>query len=246
MVVPPVSRKLSLTEQQAIRARHGLPVPARRGFSIIELLIVVSILTVVTAFVIPAVKGPLERSRLRSAAVDVQNAWGKARSLAIREGMPMVFRCELGGQYWKIERVGHTVAVSSNTDAEETPSGLRVDSKQNDGLGSEHRPASRLVREGWLPQGVTFDELKLRGQTESASDQLGNSDKDLSQSMVFDSRWSDALEFRPEGRSHDAVLRVAGSDDSAVNVRIRGLTSSVTFTAPFQRTPPQQQIGGGL
>lgn len=246
MVVPPVSRKLSLTERQAIRGRRGLPVAARGGFSIIELLIVVSILTVVTAFVIPAVKGPLERSRLRSAAVDVQNAWGKARSLAIREGMPMAFRCELGGRYWKIERVGNTVAVSSNTDAEETPSGLRVDSEQNDEFSSERRPASRLVREGWLPQGVTFDDLKLRGQTEPTSDEFGNSDEDLSQSMVLDSRWSDALEFRPEGRSQDALLRIAGSDDSAVNVRIRGLTSAVTFTAPFPKPPSQQQIGGGI
>ena len=131
MIVPPCNRILSRAKRQANRTIHGSPFFARRGFSMIELLIVVAILTMVTAFVLPALRGPLNRGRLRSVAVDVQSAWGKARSFAIREGRSMTFRCRLGGHHWKIERHGTTVEVNSHSNAR-TQSGPGVETDQDD------------------------------------------------------------------------------------------------------------------
>ncbi len=207
------------------------------GFSIIELLIVLAILTMVTAFVSPALQGPLNRSRLRSAAVDVQSAWGKARSFAIREGMPMNFRCKLSGRHWRIERDGDRVEGRSPSDTQ-IPSGLRAENDQGTGLkefGS--RQEGHLVREGWLPEGIKFSDFRLNDLTRQRRGE------DEPRMKPTEPEWSLTLKFRPDGRSNDARLRIAGANGFVIHLNIRGLTSGVTFTAPFRQEMAEDDTG---
>ncbi len=242
----PYSSSQSLRRRRANRQPFGSPFFARSGFSLIELLIVIGILTIVAALILPAVRGPLERSRLRSSAVDVQKAWGSARTLAIREGMAMEFRCETGGRHWKIERVGTTVRVRSDDGAGATGSGLRADDDLSGGLLEDGLPSDRLMREGWLPEGVAFDDLSLQYSrpAERAVSEFGVESEQTG--ADFGSRWSEPLKFLPEGRSEDARLRIRGADGFVVNVRIRGLTSAVSFSRPFRRQAADRDPGGPL
>jgi prepilin-type N-terminal cleavage/methylation domain-containing protein len=240
MTVPHSSRILSEAKRQANRTRHGSPFFARRGFSLLELLIVIAILTVVSAFVLPSLRGPLDRGKLRSAAVSVQGAWGKARSLAIREGMAMTFRCKLGGRYWKIERDDNQVAVSVGVGDAESSTGLGAEEAQLQELSDLGEQT--LVREGRLPDGVIFDELILRN---SSLQPQGEFIEDQQLVAEVSSQWSEQVKFQPAGRSQDARLRLAGADNFVVDVKIRGLTSNVCFTAPFRTRRADDTFGEG-
>jgi len=231
MTVPHSSLILSATRRQANRTCHGSPLLARRGFSLIELLIVMAILTVVSAFVLPSLRGPLERGRLRSAAVSIQSAWGKARSVAIREGTAMTFRCKLGGRSWKIER-GHSpvvVRVSVGDAQSSTELGTEEDQRQRLSGGGEQA----LIRKGRLPDGVIFDELIVRNSLAQPQGDGGFGDDERFVAEVS-SQWSEPVKFQPSGRSQDARLRIAAADNFVVDVKIRGLTSNASFTTPFR------------
>ncbi len=244
MIISHSSRILSHAELQANRTNGGSPFFARRGFSVIELLIVVAILTLVSAFVVPALRGPLNRSRLRSGAVDVQSAWGKARSFAIREGMSMTFRCRHGGRHWKIERLHGKAELNSDLESDLPPEFLSDDDQGIDQLATESHGKGNLVREGRLPEGVTFAGLKLENTSTQRQDEFdGRSNDGQSQNSAAE-MWSRPLKFSPDGRSQDARLRIAGADNFVVHVKIRGLTSGVSFTAPFQREQSQDRSGG--
>ncbi|MCH2211666.1 MAG: prepilin-type N-terminal cleavage/methylation domain-containing protein [Fuerstiella sp.] len=242
-MISPCSRRRGHAEGQANRGSCGLPVIIRPGFSLIELLIVLAVLTIAAGFVLPALNGPLERSRLRSGAVRVQNAWGKARSFAIREGRSMTFRCRPGGRSWKIERSRQTTDIEipsvnsenqegGSTEDESTSSRLKTDG--GDGL---------LMREGRLPDGVSFVNFEFIGLPYSNQHQV--SDRSLSSAMVSETEpdWSMPLTFRADGRCQDACLRISGADDFAILVKIRGLTSGASFTAPFRETQTSTDLG---
>ena len=77
--------------------------PRRRGYSLLELLIVLAVLVTITSLVVPALRGPLDRSRLRSAGREMQTQLAKARTLAIRSGKEHWLRYKIGGTEWRIE-----------------------------------------------------------------------------------------------------------------------------------------------
>ena len=89
----------------------------RRGYSLAELLIVLAILAALAALVQPSVRGLLDKSRLNAGAKQVQAALAKTRALAIREGAPVWFRFEPGGQQWWIERDPASIPLAMSADA---------------------------------------------------------------------------------------------------------------------------------
>jgi prepilin-type N-terminal cleavage/methylation domain-containing protein len=241
MTVPHSSKAVIAANQQVNRTCHDSPLFARRGFSLIELLIVMAILTVVSALVLPSLRGPLDRGRLRSAAVSIQGVWGKARSLAIREGTAMTFRCKLGGRTWKIERDDNQVAVRVRVGDAESSAELGAEEDQLQGLSG--RGEQTLIRKGRLPDGVIFDELILRNS--SPQPQGGGFSDDEQFAAELSSQWSEPVKFQPSGRSQDARLRIAAADNFVVDVKIRGLTSNVSFTTPFRTRRTRGLSGEG-
>lgn len=146
------------------------PAHSGSGFSLLELLIVLAILTTVAGLTIPAMRGTLDRGRLVSGAKDVQAALGKARSLAVRESGAVQFRYQLGGRRFVIELVEPPTSrpiivlddartVSENTpDNPGTTSGSGTPFADNERLRDTdiRGKAGRLLREGLLPAGITF------------------------------------------------------------------------------------------
>ena len=159
--------------------RHHNQVQLRRGFSLVELLIVLAILAAVAGLVLPTMRGPLDKSRLTGAAKELQASLAKARSLAIRQGAPVYFRYEIDGDRYFIQRAPGMISqmitvLEDSSQATTTASGLSIQSAEASSqsgdapmegnatmageLLAEGQPVATalILREGKLPTGVTF------------------------------------------------------------------------------------------
>ncbi len=226
------------------------------GYTLLEMLIVLAILAALAAMTLPAMRGPLDKSRLRGAARQVQTALSKARFLAIRQGKVVEFRYQLNGNSWVIQTTPSLSAGSQNElserDVNTTPSGLRVDSPVDDselfensleetGIESNQQQAV-LLRQGELPATISFVEFLEEDESESGEDFiLFQAEETVTDSNEIELNqegeqvvWSEPLLFLPNGRTEDATIRISGPRDFFVDVTIRGLTGAISYTAPFR------------
>ena len=208
----------------------------RRGYSLAELLIVLAILAALAALVQPSVRGLLDKSRLNAGAKQVQAALAKTRALAIREGAPVWFRFEPGGQQWWIERDPASVPLTVSADAAAgaatatapvTDPAAATDVNRTGaaagsvaaagsaGLQGSETPVpgsgSVVLRMDRLPEGVTFS--------------------------AVESGQSERVRFSVSGRTTGRQLRLSGQREFVVDLTIRGLTGLASSTTPF-RAPP--------
>lgn len=208
----------------------------RSGFSLVELLIVMAVLAAVAGLVLPSMRGPLDKSRLTGAAKELQASLAKARSLAIRESSQIVFRYEISGDRYMIERASRPASalitvLEDSSGATTTPSGLATESAEAPTPPLDETGESSLIsttlRQGRLPVGVTFAEPVTSALVTSEPSAAGLR------------RWSDPIRFEPSGRTQDAIIRVAGQRDFVVDVTLRGLTAMAVYSAPTRITPAQ-------
>src|SRR6476660_9963398 len=75
----------------------------RRGYTLMELLLVLAILVIAAAVTAPSLGRTLRRTALTAAASDVRAALTKAHVLAMKSGRTHMFQYELGGLKYKIE-----------------------------------------------------------------------------------------------------------------------------------------------
>ena len=240
------------------------------GYTLIELMIVLAILAAMAAMVLPAMRGPLDKSRLRGASRQVQAAMSKARFFSIREGVRVEFRYQINGNLWMIQTVPYLSATASSGLAEDelnaTPSGLTIeDGAGNDQIGSSELDSGeasllsqsgrpRILREGELPATVFFaefmeedDELseyasntetEQTDQLELPSDEFSSGVNELELNAEGERiSWSAPVRFLPNGRTEDADVRLSGPRNFFVDLKIRGLTGAISYSAPFRIVP---------
>ena len=211
--------------------RRGAGNVRRAGFSLPEMLIVLAILTAMAALTLPAMRGPLDKSRLRSSATSVKAAIARARATAIRRGSEVSYYYELNGDRWKIEASGSKFAPSNATSPEDTLSEIVPTSN-----------AREVIRQGRLPDGCSFTERMAADFADAAllAEQSPVTDEArIEGNAVQLQRWADPVVFRPHGRGHDAQIVIRGNRDFAVTVDVRGLTGNVAYSSPF-RLPDSQ------
>jgi prepilin-type N-terminal cleavage/methylation domain-containing protein len=75
----------------------------RPAFTLVELMLVLTIICVIGAMSWPVLKRTFEFARLKSAAEQVQAAFGHARVDALNKGVPQVFHFEPGSPQYSID-----------------------------------------------------------------------------------------------------------------------------------------------
>jgi prepilin-type N-terminal cleavage/methylation domain-containing protein len=187
---------------------------SRRGYSLVELLIVLAVLSALAALAQPSLRGVLDKSRLTGAARQVQAALAKSRALAIREGVPVWFRFEPGGQVWWIERDPAVQPVAAPAVGSEFAAPAVVESA-NTATAPAAAPATEpatvtavVLRSDRLPEGVSFPPA-------------GSSQ-------------SDRIPWSALGRTSSCQLRLYGQRQFVIDLTLRGLTGMASSTAPFR------------
>lgn len=218
-----------------------------------------AILAGLAALTVPAMRGPLDKSRLTAAAKQVQATLAKSRALAIRESTAVWFRYEIFGDRYVIEREPsfHAAVVTVLEDsagASSTPSGLSVEtanpsSSQAD-IMAEDLTVSNILREGQLPTGVTFSEPPI-SEVEAPTGSLSDVNQQSPAGGVGEiPRWSEPIRFYSSGRTKDHVVRLQGQRNFSVDVSLRGLTGMANYSTPVrsmeivESSTPAEVAGG--
>lgn len=86
-----------------------------RGFTLIELVIVLAIMGLLVAMTVPFLAGRTASGALPAAADEIRAALRAARSAAIAEGRPIAFRADPAGGYWLDRQHYPLAAVAGST-----------------------------------------------------------------------------------------------------------------------------------
>jgi len=189
-----------------------------RGFSVLEMILVLALVATALALVLPAVLKPLARTELDQAAKQVRNGLHQARAAAIGSGVPHEFRYQPGGRRWEV----YPQASQQNT----TPSAFSAAAPSDPHTSDFAEPtaadpnAQPVIIEEQLPAGVVFAdpwdrEPKFTGEDFSHSASTEESPADS---------WAPAIVFYPNGRTSDQRIRLLGANETYVDVTLRGLT----------------------
>jgi type II secretion system protein H len=179
---------------------------SRRGFTLIEMMVVLAIVAMLAVMVWPAMRKPLAKSELRSAAKQVRTELAKTRLKAIETGEPQQFRFQLGTDRFQVMVVG---AGEQPLQATRPASNDAVTGTTEVADGDEFS----------LPKGVSFlvpEPIDVAEAAEAAGMEAA------------EETWSRPIIFYPNGRSSDARIELQGQQGMKVEVNLRGLTGVAT------------------
>ena len=181
------------------------------------MLVVMTMLAALVAVSWPALRGPLDRSRLRSAAKGLRVELAGARLRAIESGTAWQFRFQPGTGRFEL-------APKSTTDG-----------ARQVGLGtSDSRGPSR---DETVPSVLAHD-VCFRGPETAETPQVDP------QGTVQPSQrqWSGPIVFYPNGRTSNASIRLGGRRSLYVDVTLRGLTGIVKIGELKEGTKPRPVV----
>ena len=189
---------------------------SRRGFTLVELMLVLAILVVIAAAAAPALRGVMQNAALRNAADTVRIHWTKAHVKAMKTGRIQVFRFEVNGNRFTVQP---WAAADDSLEAAPTVLGF--------GAADEQSASPRLDTSASvvLPEGTQFvagQALADQGRSQSIADDIRDSNR-------FEANWSQPILFYPDGSTSDAFVIVSGERKAGIRVELRGMTGTTTI-----------------
>ena len=245
--MPPIDRR-SMTAPRCdvttkgCRLRATASAPVRRpvehgGFSLLEMLIVLTILAVIAAWTWPSLRRQLSANELRQAGKQVRAELARARHKAVKTGTMQQFRFQPGRPVFEVS------ALPSPEERPEPPTDLALDEDSDQATGLLGRTSAADPEEAdrhELPDGTYFASAPLETTEDPAAvvdtwaaSATGAPADDANDGLTAaalpgDDVWSPPIVFYPNGRTSSARIRVANSHGNHVDVTLRGLTGVAT------------------
>lgn len=196
----------------------------RRGFSLMELFIVITILSMITLIAFPMLRRPLNESVVQDAGQQLLHDLAAARTAAIESGRPILFQFQIGsGQYYigeKDQRLDNPIGSESQADAalELLPEALAkspLGKSPGRNPPQSTRPAPLKLRRE-LPADVTFVDTSLE-ETRSATSAFSNRPGGTETGRERQKRVDDinAENLPPDERGPRETTRQTAEEDSA-------------------------------
>lgn len=185
----------------------------RRGHSMMEMMIVMSVLAGMAAVSWPMVQSPLSKMRLQAAAQEVSSELSKARLKAMQSGVAQVFRIQKSTGKFQI-----TAATDDDEELDQQSEPVDAELAQSD--SDQHSPltesADLTSEKKALPDGICFSCPSQDEQSESSETEVA----------IDDDLWTDLAIFYPNGDTTNAVVGLRGERDFQVDVKLSGLTGT--------------------
>jgi Tfp pilus assembly protein FimT len=209
------------------------------------MLIVVAVLAALATMSWPALRKPLARHRLTSAAKQLRAELMRTRLHAIQRGEPMEFRYVPGSAQYRVRAVRSVCSDRPATANGESAwqggfsnavDDLRVETSSS--AGAAAAPAEEEASA--LPEEITFAQACASSEgdivepsaapvaAESAQGPTGSDSLLEIPAGTAAEDWSQPVVFYPNGRSTDAEISLVGERDYHVRLSLRGATGTVT------------------
>ena len=216
--------RFSLREKTAFR---GAKSDTRRGFTLLELLLVLALLVTIGAIAWPSLNRSLDTQRLKRGADLVRAHLLRARTKAITSGEIVSFRHQIDGSQFRVEQQSNYGAIleSGAMAAGGSPMGGATGmggGASTANASSSGGAASLPPVEEQLPEGVKF----LQGQVGS-DPRMGSISINDRFTSINDAAWSQPILFFPDGTATGATIRVQGERERMIEIELRALTGGV-------------------
>jgi prepilin-type N-terminal cleavage/methylation domain-containing protein len=230
----------------------------RTGYTLLELMLVLAVLTVMVAMAWPSLRKPLHRSVVQQAAGQLVKDLGQARLAAIESGQVIRFRYEPDGARYVLDAAS-AEGNAGEGDRDDSPGDDFSDETAGDGEPSistdnelssneyrvgggggqpDERPAWSL--RGELPDEVIFRDPAVLSDAElppgsALGDMLSDEAAEREEVKPLIDREGDESElsvpvfFYPDGRAENAEMVLVGPEEYRMTVRVRGLTGAASL-----------------
>lgn len=192
-----------------------------RGFTLLELMLVLAIIAALSAIAVPRLSDMFERQKLRGAANELRLVWDTARIKAMRTGQAQIFNCVPGTGGYTVKPLmlmsdatgvgqGATVALGTGGVAETTATGQLTAADPSVAAGEQ------------LAESITFVGCRVVGSlramaTTQESQSTGSGEVNM-QNMA------QTVIFYPDGSTTTAEVQIQNVRGDIRAVQIRGLT----------------------
>jgi hypothetical protein len=192
--------------------------------TLLELLLVLTLLAVVASFAWIAVKPLMAHQRLRTAADAVRSELARGRANAMKSAHTYALRCSGQGREFRLDcdNGGDAFEVEAAESAGENDArnitGRKVEAKKDTAeTDEEPLPPSESCS---LPKGVTFAAVSVSSKSDDGKDQ--------STAETSGSGWASPILFYPDGSTSDAKITLKGDGEATVKLSLRGVTGTVS------------------
>jgi len=199
--------------------RNKRQATGRRGYTLMEMLLVQGVIVALVAMSWPALRGSLDKNRLQAAARQVRTELVQARLKAAETGVAQQFCYQAGDHGYEVTAASATGAASSASSHTSISAALDEQDQSED-------CEARILK---LDQEVRFaDAADFQSEDSTELEEPAPASSTAGLNELGRDNWSAPIVFLPNGRSSNARVRLIGPRGYHVDVILRGLTGAVT------------------